>query len=205
MQIETANAIRWVIKMLAIFNRDRERKRERWGRKKGSEADRVAREMSQQEGGRKNVQVTTAAAVAARAGAARMWPEQRVTTPQGRRNASTTRRAHNQQGRGRGCAACYVAPADESEKMTFLLFASNFVATCNLCKSQMLICGQLRQAAFPACPAPSAYPASLAVRGKRGAAEGQTYIDLVWYLPRSEGVHFMYLAGGIPWKKKVTK
>lgn len=32
------------------------------------------------------------------------------------------------------------AAANESEKITFLLF-SNFVAPCNLCKSQMLICG----------------------------------------------------------------
>lgn len=41
-----------------------------------------------------------------------------------------------------GCGAQFAA-ANESGKITFLLF-SNFVASCNLCRSQMLICGSGR-------------------------------------------------------------
>jgi len=41
---------------------------------------------------------------------------------------------------GGGAVVHHFAAANESEKITFLLF-SNFVASCNLCKSQMLICG----------------------------------------------------------------
>lgn len=141
--------------------------------------------MSQQEEGRKNVQVTTAAAAAAR-----MWPEQRVTSPQGRRNASTTRRAHNQQGSvGAWCMPrCTCRRKREND---FSSFRQQFC-----CYLQFM-----QKSNVDLWPATAgSLPQHTQHLWQCEGEEGQTYIDLVRSLPRSKGVHFMHLPGGIPWK-----
>lgn len=96
--------------------------------------------------------------------------------------------------RGRGVAVGVVElhatlHLQSSEKMTFLLFASNFVATCNLCKSQMLICDQPQQQQHQ--EQQQQHPQHQQQHPQQHGSVGQTYIDLVQTPLWSEQEHFL--------------